>query len=79
MDKELTNDISNGEETKKLSNARKAELRQEWVDEVVSGCRTEGDLLRSASAPQSNCVPRDSERTQNRHIVTFLRSAFPQR
>lgn len=33
-------------ETKEeLSNARKAELRQEWIDELVSGCRTQEDLF----------------------------------
>ena len=45
MNKEPTDDISNADETKKLSNARKAELRQEWVDELISGCRTESDLF----------------------------------
>lgn len=45
MDKEPTNATSNGENTQKLSDARKAELRQEWVDELVSGCRTESDLF----------------------------------
>lgn len=45
MDKELTDDISKAEETKKVSNARKAELKQEWVDELISGCRTESDLF----------------------------------
>lgn len=45
MQKELTEDSSETEEPKKLSNARKGELRQEWVDELVSGCRTEADLF----------------------------------
>ncbi len=36
---------SDSENAKKLSNAQKAELRQEWVDELVSGCRTEADLF----------------------------------
>src|SRR4051812_41818180 len=45
MQRERTDDSSDGEETKKLSNAQKAELRQEWVDELVSGCRTEADLF----------------------------------
>jgi 1,2-phenylacetyl-CoA epoxidase catalytic subunit len=41
----LTEDNSESEKTKKLSNAQKAELRQEWVDELVRGCRTEADLF----------------------------------
>lgn len=45
MQRELTKDSSETEEPKKLSNARKAQLRQEWVDELVSGCRTEADLF----------------------------------
>jgi putative transposase len=45
MHESLTEDNSDGEETKKLSNAQKAELRQEWVDELVAGCRTEADLF----------------------------------
>jgi len=28
-----------------VSNARKAELKQEWIDELISGCRTESDLF----------------------------------
>ena len=45
MDTKPDHDSLNSEEPKKLSNARKAELRQEWVDELISGCRTEGDLF----------------------------------
>jgi hypothetical protein len=37
MQRELTEDSSETEESKKLSNSQKAELRQEWVDEFVSG------------------------------------------
>ncbi|HVX90163.1 MAG TPA: transposase, partial [Candidatus Paceibacterota bacterium] len=28
-----------------MSNAERAALRQEWIDELVSGCRTEADLF----------------------------------
>lgn len=45
MPNQLTEDTSKTEEPKGLSNAQKAELRQEWIDELVSGCRTEGDLF----------------------------------
>jgi putative transposase len=45
MQRELSEDSSEHDESKLLSNARKAELRQEWVDELVSGCRTEADLF----------------------------------
>lgn len=45
MDKELTKDIANAKKAKKPSNAETAALRQEWIDELVSGCRTEADLF----------------------------------
>ena len=45
MDPKQDQDMSNSEKPKKLSNAQKAELKQEWVDELVSGCRTEADLF----------------------------------
>lgn len=45
MYKEHIEDSSDANESKKLSNAGKAELRQEWVDELVTGCRTEADLF----------------------------------
>jgi len=45
MPRLLDEDTPETMETKPLSNARKAELRQEWVDELVSGCRTEADLF----------------------------------
>jgi putative transposase len=46
MDQDETN--SNPPKTdapKKLSNAQKAELKHEWIDELVSGCRTQDDLF----------------------------------
>jgi len=43
MPKDQTED--NSEPEAPLSNARKAELKQEWIDELVSGCRTEADLF----------------------------------
>jgi len=45
MDKKLTEDSAYTEEPRKLSNAERAGLRQEWVDELVAGCRTEADLF----------------------------------
>jgi putative transposase len=45
MDKEPTEDSSGTEKPKKLSNARKAALKQDWVDELVAGCKTEADLF----------------------------------
>lgn len=45
MQKQLTEDSPKAEETNGLSNAQKAELRQEWIDELISGCRTESDLF----------------------------------
>lgn len=45
MPKELTDNNSESVESKKLSNAQKAELKQEWVDELISGCRTEAELF----------------------------------
>lgn len=47
MDKELKNDERAAEPKppKKLSNARKAELKYEWLDELVAGCSTEADLF----------------------------------
>ena len=41
----LKEDSSDSEKPEKLSNAQKAELRQEWVDQLVAGCRTEADLF----------------------------------
>lgn len=45
MQNRLTEDSAVPEEAKPLSNAQRAELRQEWVDELISGCRTEADLF----------------------------------
>lgn len=45
MDNELNNDKSKANEPTKMSNARKAELKREWLDELVAGCQTEGDLF----------------------------------
>jgi putative transposase len=45
MENEPTENSSEAEKSKKLSNAQKAELRQEWVDELVAGCSTEADLF----------------------------------
>lgn len=45
MEKEHTEDKSKTKETKKKSNAAVAELKGEWLNELVSGCRTEEDLF----------------------------------
>src|SRR5690349_18964483 len=45
MQDPLTEDTAKAEEPQRLSNAQKAELRQEWIDELVSGCKTESDLF----------------------------------
>ena len=45
METEQSNDSPKADEQKKLSNAQKAELKGEWIDELVSGCRTEQDLF----------------------------------
>lgn len=39
------NNSPKADEPKKLSNAQKAELKHEWIDELVSGCRTQEDLF----------------------------------
>src|ERR1043165_2552205 len=45
METEQNNDSPKADESKKLSNAEKAELKQEWIAELVSGCRTQEDLF----------------------------------
>ncbi|HVZ31301.1 MAG TPA: transposase, partial [Polyangiaceae bacterium] len=45
MEKEQNNDTAKADQAQPVSNAERAALRQEWIDELVSGCRTEADLF----------------------------------
>jgi len=45
METDHSKDSPRPEETKNLSNAQKAELRAEWINDLVAGCRTQEDLF----------------------------------
>ena len=45
MEIDQIKDSPRPDETKNLSNAQKAELRTEWINELVAGCRTQEDLF----------------------------------
>ena len=45
MEIDQIKDSPRPDETKNLSNAQKAELRSEWINELVAGCRTQEDLF----------------------------------
>lgn len=45
LDNETHDDNPKPDETRKMSTAQKSELKREWLDELVAGCRTESDLF----------------------------------
>jgi putative transposase len=45
METDHSKDSPRPDETKNLSNSQKAELKAEWINELVAGCRTQEDLF----------------------------------